>query len=63
MFEPQDNEVKFRNPLADMEDEDVYISENEESFDENVKIDPDEKVDGELSDDDAYVIPKPTSDM
>lgn len=46
-----------------MEDEDVYISENEESFDENVKIDPDEKVDGELSDDDAYVIPKPTSDM
>jgi uncharacterized Zn finger protein len=46
-----------------MQDEDVYISENEESFDENAEIDPDEKVDGELSDDDAYVIPKPASDM
>lgn len=28
-----------------------------------MKIDPDEKMEGELSDDDAYVIPKPMSDM
>lgn len=28
-----------------------------------MKIDPNEKIEGELSDDDAYVIPKPLSDM
>ncbi len=28
-----------------------------------MKIDPNEKMEGELSDDDAYVIPKPMSDM
>ncbi len=57
------NEVEFKNPLADMDDEDLYISENEEEVDENVKVDPNEKMEGELSDDEAYVIPKPSSDM
>jgi hypothetical protein len=54
--------VEFRNPLADMDDDDLYISENEENAPE-VEIDPNEKMEGELSDDDAYVIPKPLSDM
>lgn len=30
---------------------------------EDLEIDPNEKMEGELSDDDAYVIPKPMSDM
>lgn len=56
------NEVKFKNPLADMDDDDLYISDNEEEIAEG-PIDPNEKMEGELSDDDAYVIPKPVSDM
>ena len=45
-----------------MDDEDIYISENEEPEYEG-EIDPNERMEGELSDDDAYVIPKPLSDM
>lgn len=45
-----------------MEDEDLYISENEEEVND-IRVDPNEKMEGELSDDDAYVIPKPSSDM
>lgn len=32
-FSPRDNEVIFRNPLAEMDDDDLYISENELSYD------------------------------
>jgi cystathionine beta-lyase/cystathionine gamma-synthase len=46
-----------------MDDEDLYISENEEEINENIEIDPNEKMEGELSDDDAYVIPKVATDM
>lgn len=46
-----------------MDDQDIYISENEEEIDDNQVVDPNEKMDGELSDDDAYKIPKPLSDM
>lgn len=46
-----------------MADEDIYLSENEEQFDDEQEIDPDEKMEGEVSDDDAYVIPKPMTDM
>ncbi len=45
-----------------MDDDDLYISDNEEEINEEA-VDPNEKIDGELSDDDAYVIPKPLSDM
>lgn len=49
-----------------MDDDDYYLSDNDSEapkYDPNQKIDPNEKFDGELSDDDAYVIPKPMSDM
>ena len=46
-----------------MDDEDLYISENEEEFNEEEEIDPDEKMEGELSEDEAYTIPKPETDM
>lgn len=46
-----------------MSDDDLYISENEESYHENIEIDPNEKMDGEVSDDEPYVIPKATTDM
>ena len=46
-----------------MDDEDIYISENEEEIDDEQKVDPNERMEGEVSDDDAYVIPKPTTDM
>jgi hypothetical protein len=52
--------------LAELDDDDYYLSENgSEGPDYNAiqKIDPNEKFEGELSDDDAYVIPKPMSDM
>lgn len=63
----EDDEVKFQNPLADLDDDDIYLSDNDsegqKAYNNNVKIDPNEKMEGELSDDDAYVIPKPMSDM
>ena len=45
-----------------MDDEDIYISENEEVEHEG-ELDPDERMEGEVSEDDAYVIPKPISEM
>ena len=45
-----------------MDDEDIYISENEEA-DYDEKVDPDQKMEGELSDDENYVVPKPISEM
>lgn len=56
-------QIKFKNPLADLDDEDLYISENENSIPDNVKVDPNEKMEGEVSDDEAYIIPKPLTDM
>lgn len=55
-------EVHFKNPLAAMDDDELYISDNEEELAEG-PIDPDEKMEGEISDDDAYVIPKAKTDM
>ena len=49
--------------MADLDDDDLYISENENSIPDNIKVDPNEKMEGEVSDDEAYVIPKPLSDM
>jgi cystathionine beta-lyase/cystathionine gamma-synthase len=49
--------------LADLDDEDLYISENENSIPDNVEVDPNEKMEGEVSDDEAYIIPKPLTDM
>jgi cystathionine beta-lyase/cystathionine gamma-synthase len=49
--------------LADLDDDDLYISENENSIPDNIEVDPNEKMEGEVSDDEAYVIPKPLSDM
>lgn len=46
-----------------MDDEDIYISENQEEYDENQVVDPNEKFDDENSDDDAYVIPKAETEM
>lgn len=45
-----------------MDDEDYYISDSQIS-DHDEEVNPDEKIDGQLSDDDAYVIPKPLTDM
>lgn len=56
-----DPEVKFTNPLAGDDDSDIYISDEEVHRDENMEVDPDERVPGEVDDDRAYVIPKPTS--
>lgn len=57
-------DFKFKNPLASMNDEDIYLSDHEEAGqDDDIAVDPNEKMEGELSDDDAYVIPKPLSDM
>lgn len=49
--------------MADLDDEDLYISENENSIPDNVEVDPNEKMEGEVSDDEAYIIPKPLTDM
>ena len=52
--------------MANIEDDDdLYISDNEESDHDyaNSPIDPNEKMDGELSDDENYIIPKPMTDM
>lgn len=49
--------------MADLDDDDLYISENENSIPDNIEVDPNEKMEGEVSDDEAYVIPKPLSDM
>lgn len=48
-----------------MDDDDYYVSDDDEGQNQNYsqKIDPNEKFDGELSDDDAYVIPKPLTEM
>ena len=56
------HEFKFKNPLALMDDEDLYISENQEANNDE-KVDPNERMEGELSDDEHYVIPEPMSDM
>jgi hypothetical protein len=37
--------------LADLDDEDLYISENENSMPDNIEVDPNEKMEGEVSDD------------
>ena len=48
-----------------MDDDDYYVSDDDEGKNQNYtqKVDPNEKFDGELSDDDAYVIPKPLTEM
>ena len=52
----------FKNPLADFGD-DIYLSDEEHKAEDAGVIDPHEKVPGELSDDDAYVIKKPLTDL
>ncbi len=44
-------DIKFKNPLADLDDEDIYISDENIKYDKNQKVDPNEKMEGELSDD------------
>lgn len=58
-----DPELKFQNPLAGDEDSDIYISEEEVERVEDMEVDPDERVPGEVDDDKAYIVPKPASEM
>lgn len=58
-----DTELKFSNPLMGDEESDIYISEEENNRYDDVEVDPNERVPGEVDDDDAYVIRKPMSDM
>lgn len=56
-------DITFKNPLAEF-GEDIYLPEEGEEVRMNVEdsdIDPNERVPGEMDDDDAYVIKKPLS--
>ena len=57
-------ELTFKNPLAEL-GEDIFLpEEGQERMEiEDSNIDPNERVPGELDDDDAYVIRKPMSDL
>ena len=58
-------ELTFKNPLAEF-GEDIYLPAEEEVVRMEVEdsdIDPNERVPGEIDNDDAYVIKKPLSDL
>lgn len=57
-----DTELKFSNPLGD-DESDIYLSEEGNARDDDIEVDPNERVPGEVDDDDAYIIRKPMSDM
>lgn len=39
------NQIRFKNPLADVDDEDLYISSNQEEYND-AAVDPNQKMDG-----------------
>ena len=58
-----DQKLTFKNPLAELGD-DIYLSDEEKGMDfDEGEIDPNEKVPGEIDDEDAYVIKKPETDL
>jgi hypothetical protein len=58
-----DSEVKFSNPLMGDDESDIYLSDEEINRNEDIEIDPNERVPGEVDNDDAYVIRKPMTEM
>jgi hypothetical protein len=58
-----DSEVRFSNPLMGDDESDIYLSDEEVDRNEGIEIDPNERVPGEVDNDDAYVIRKPLTEM